>query len=507
MTTQLAVTMLENECWWGGAAHYGYRMPIRETGEWVIDPASRHAADQGVPVYVSSKGRYLWSEAPFVLRAAQGRMLAEGPENILLSEGHGNLKGAYLAAAAYFPFSPRIPDRRFFCQPQYNTWIELCTEQTTDGILRYAREILAHGLPAGILMIDEGWAEDYGVFEFNRRKIPDPKRLMDELHGMVFSVMLWVTPVAACAGPRFQELRKNGFLLSDREGRTAIREWWNGSSAVIDLTNPGAVQWYRGELDRLMTEYGVDGFKFDAGDCYFYREDDRAFAPAPALEHTRLYNRLGENYALNEFRAAWNFGGHAIVARLQDKFHAWEHFGIDTLIPHTILQGLLGYAYCCPDMVGGGSIDSFGKGRPLDQELFVRWAQACACMGMMQMSIAPWRALDAEHAALVQSAMGLHRELGDAIWQLALHAAKTGEPIVRHMAYEFPEEGLEDVNDQFMLGTNLLAAPVLTPNASRRDVRLPHGKWQSWRGDILEGGGMASLPVTLADIPRFTRIP
>lgn len=84
---------------------------------------------------------------------------------------------------------------------------------------------------------------------------------------------------------------------------------------------------------------------------------------------------------------------------------------------------------------------------------------------------------------------------------------KRGEPIVRHMAYEFPEEGLEDVNDQFMLGPDLLAAPVLTPNARRRDVRLPRGKWQSWRGEILEGGKTASLPVALADIPRFTRIP
>ncbi len=511
MTTQLAVALLENEYWWGGAAHYGYLMPIHGTGEWLIDPASHHAADQSAPVYLSSKGRYLWSERPFTLRAAGGKLLAEGLGKIELGAGHGTpgyatLKGAYQAVSKHFPFSPRVPDRRFFSQPQYNTWIELCTHQTTEGILNYARGILAHGLPAGILMVDEGWAEDYGVFEFNRRKIPDAKGLIDTLHGMGFSVMLWVTPNIACAGPRFQELKKKGYLVRDSGGKVAIREWWNGHSAVLDLTNPQASAWYQGELDRLMEEYGADGFKFDAGDSYFYHPDDQTFAPVPPLEHTRLYNALGERYALNEFRAAWAFGGHAIVARLQDKFHAWRHFGIDTLIPHTIQQGLMGYAYCCPDMVGGGSIDSFGKDRALDQELFVRWAQASACMGMMQMSIAPWRVLDADHAVLVQEAMALHQELGERIWALARHAAKTGEPIVRHMAYEFPEEGLELVNDQFMLGSELLVAPVITPGCAERSVRLPKGKWQSWRGEIFDGGQTLRLPVTLRDIPRFNRL-
>ena len=506
MSTQLTVTILENEFWWGGSVHHGYKMPIGQDSELSIDPGASDSCDQSAPVYVSSRGRYLWSDKPFSLRAAKGELHLEGMGGIRLEEGHGDLKGAYLAATKHFPFSDRLPDRRFFGQPQYNTWIELGTGQTSRGILRYARGILRHGLPAGILMIDEGWAEDYGVFEFNRRKIPNPKALMDSLHDMGFSVMLWVTPNIACAGSRFQELREKGYLVLDREGEPAIRSWWNGYSAVLDLTNPAAYDWFCAQLDALMSRYGVDGYKFDAGDSYFYRDDDRIFKPMPALEHTRMYNSLGERYALNEFRAAWNYGGRPIVSRLQDKFHSWDHFGIDTLIPHTVLQGLTGYAYCCPDMVGGGSIGSFGEGHALDQELFVRWAQASACMGMMQMSIAPWRVLFRRYSTLVQDAMRLHEQLGNQIWALARHAARTGEPIVRHMAYEFPDEGFELVGDQFMLGQDLLMAPVVRPQSTVRTVRLPHGRWEDWQGRRFDGGQTIETPVTLSDIPRYKRL-
>ncbi len=128
------------------------------------------------------------------------------------------------------------------------------------------------------------------------------------------------------------------------------------------FTNPEAVKWFWSELDSLTDRYEVDGFKFDAGDKYFYEDDDIIFKPTPAREQTAAFNAVGERYSFNEFRAAWKFGGRAIVARLHDKYHTWNDFGINTLIPHTILQGLCGYAYCCPDMVGGGILDCFNKG-------------------------------------------------------------------------------------------------------------------------------------------------
>ena len=504
---QRIVPLLPGECWWGGCVNAAHTMPITKDTQARLSPVGGRENDQFAPLYVSSAGRYLWSERPFDVTAEGGALTCEGCADIELSGGHGDLRGAQLAACkAHFPFTGELPAEAFFTRPQYNTWIELGTNQTQEAILRYAEQILLHGLPAGILMIDDGWQEDYGVFEFHLRKIPRPQELIDRLHALGFQVMLWVTPLVGCAGDQFKLLRRRGFLLRGADGDIAIRSWWNGYSAVLDLTNPEAVAWYHEQLRGMMARYHVDGFKFDAGDAYFYRDDDKALVPMQAREHTRTFNEVGVRYPLNEFRAAWKFGGQPIVARLHDKLHSWDDFGLNTLIPHTVVQGLLGYAFCCPDMVGGGMIASFAEGKPLDEELFVRWAQANIFMGMMQMSVAPWRVLSAESAALVLDALKRHAALGETMLALARHAATTGEPIVRHMAYVFPGEGFERCDTQFMLGDGLLVAPVLEKGAAVRRVRLPRGSWRAWTGEVFTGGVTVTLPVTLRDVPTFERV-
>ncbi|MDD3336607.1 MAG: glycoside hydrolase family 31 protein [Eubacteriales bacterium] len=505
MAYQCRVNVMENELWWGGAVNCGHLMPFDGTAE--VDPNKGRENDQFAPLYLSSKGRYLWSEKPYTFQMNKQEILCQGAGEIVCKDGYQTLKGAYLAACQHcFPFEQRMPDHRFFTTPQYNTWIELGTRQNSDAILRYAHGIVDHGLPAGILMIDGGWQEDYGVFEFHKGKVPDPAKMIYELHQMGFQVMLWTSPIVASAGAQYKKLRDMGYLLKDSKGEIAIRRWWSGFSAVLDFSNPEAVQWYHGELKKLMERYGVDGYKFDAGDCYFYEDDDQAYKPVLAREQTALFNEVGAQYAFNEFRAAWKFGGKPIVARLHDKYHTWNDYGLNTLIPHTIAQGLLGYAYCCPDMVGGGILDCFTPGKSLDEELFVRWAQANAFMGMMQMSVSPWRVLKAEHAALVVEALQMHADMGEKFYELAKHAMDTGEPLVRHMAYEFPTEGMERENGQFMLGQETLVAPVLKKGAKTKRIVLPKGKWKGWNGTVYEGGQVLLLPVTLRDIPRFTRV-
>ena len=89
---------------------------------------------------------------------------------------------------------------------------------------------------------------------------------------------------------------------------------------------------------------------------------------------------------------------------------------------------------------------------------------------------------------------------------LARNAAKTGEPVVRHMAYVFPGEGFERCDTQFMLGDHLLVAPVLEKGATTRRVQLPRGSWRAWTGEVYEGGVTIVLPVTIRDVPTFERV-
>lgn len=504
----MKVKILENEYWWAGIINRGDEMPytVDSEAEFNINAGKERDNDQFMPLLVSSLGRYIWSEEAFRGVVEKGEIKLEGNADFVLKEGYKDLRGAYLGAMKeHFPFVKRLPHEFFWKMPQYNTWVELGHNQKQQDILDYAKGIIANGLPAGVLMIDDGWQEDFGVFEFNRRKIPDPKGMIDELHRLGFKVMLWVCPVITSAGESYKELKERGYLIKNASGEIAIREWWNGYSAVLDLTNPEAVKWYHEQLRKMMNEYGVDGFKFDAGDKYFYEDDDSICKPMYGRNMTAIFNDIGAQYALNEFRAAWKFGGQPIVARLHDKSHSWDRFGLNTLISHTITQGLSGYAYCCPDMVGGGIYIYFRDGKPVDEELFVRWAQANALMGMIQMSISPWKILSKESAELVTEALKLHAKHGDLMYELAQNAAATGEPIVRHMAYEFPKEDFETVIDQYMLGSDMLVAPVIQKGAKTRSVRLPAGKWKYCDGSEYEGGQTVVLDVDITTIPYFLK--
>lgn len=51
-------------------------------------------------------------------------------------------------------------------------------------------------------------------------------------------------------------------------------------------------------------------------------------------------------------------GGQPLVQRLRDRQHSWDLNGLASLIPNGLAQGLAGYAYICPDMIGGGKSET-----------------------------------------------------------------------------------------------------------------------------------------------------
>ena len=156
-------------------------------------------------------------------------------------------------------------------------------------------------------------------------------------------------------------------------------------------------------------------------------------------------------------------------------------------------------------MIGGGQFTSFLGVERFDEELIVRSAQVHALMPMMQFSVAPWRILSPENAAVCARYAQLHRQFGPYILSLARHASKTGEPIVRAMEYAFPHEGFLECRDQFMLGDRYLVAPMVTPG-TQREVRLPRGVWRDDRGETFRGPKRIETDVPLDRLPYYERI-
>ena len=72
------------------------------------------------------------------------------------------------------------------------------------------------------------------------------------------------------------------------------------------------------------------------------------------------------------------------------------------------------------------------------------------------------------------------------------------------MDYAFPGQGFEECNDQYMLGDDILVAPVMDTGLSRT-VKLPKGKWQDENGKVYKGGKTYTIDVPLDRLPRFTR--
>ena len=514
---ELVVEMLPGECWWGAfdnpfawqitEAGGNYSFPFDASMKFSCDFRDNTYGNNCVPFLVSSAGRYVWSDEPFAFSLKDGVLRFEGPGAIEVEQAGKTLREAYLAAsAAHFPPSGTMPPEAFIARPQYNTWIELTYNQNQADILRYASDIVKNGFPVdAVFMVDDNWQKYYGNFEFKPERFPDPKGMITKLHSMGFKVMFWLSPYVSPDSPEYRELEKKGYFAMDPVAdRPAILKWWNGWSAMLDMSNPDARQWLVDKLRGMQRDYGVDGFKFDAGDAANYSPekirvfDGKSYGP----RHTELWCRMYEDFPYNELRASWKLAGQPIVMRLCDKKYAWS--AVESLVPSMINASMEGHIYVCPDMIGGGEFTSFLDIDidDIDQEQIVRSCQIHAMMPMMQFSVAPWRILSKENLAICRDAAWRHARLGPYLVEQARRGSVSGEPVVRPMDYAFPGEGFESCSDQYMLGPDYLVAPMLAPGTSR-SVRLPAGRWKDECGQEYEGGREYTIEVPLSRIPVF----
>ena len=103
--------------------------------------------------------------------------------------------------------------------------------------------------------------------------------------------------------------------------------------------------------------------------------------------------------------------------------------------------------------------------------------------------------------ALRQS-VALRMEMNEYMTELLHEAAATGEPLMRHMEYQFPGQGFWNCTDQYMLGARYLVAPVLD-DRDKRTVRLPRGTWIAADGTKYRGPRVLNVDVSDGSIPVF----
>lgn len=533
------VEMLPGEGWWGLCNGFGREMPFTEESVFSCDLRENNYAHPAQSMLVSDKGRAIWCDEPVKVTIRDGAIaLASDAGEIEVVERAGaNLREALEhAARTWYRPSGEEPELLYFAAPQYNTWIELTYRQNERDILAYARSMVDHGFPPGVFMIDDTWQAGYGDWRFEPTRFPDPKGMVEKLHGMGFKVLLWMCPWVSMDTPAFRRIAwgvnpddangypsKGGFLNVSRERTSygmpypAPIRWWNGCSALLDFTHPNAVAWFDEQLDGLKRDFGVDGFKFDGGSVAFYagtRDSSGeggsapktyAFDPtASAARQSALYGMFALKHRGSEYRNVFGFAGKPVVMRLHDKPHKWE--ALRRIVPDMLAAGFVGCPFVCPDMVGGGEWSTFLPGAPFSEELFVRSAQVQALSPMMQFSASPWRCLGAAGQKIVSDMVALRQRFAPLFVELARKAARDGQPMMRNLEYAYPGRGYAAIKDEFLMGDDLLVAPVVEEGATVRTVVVPPGTWRADDGTVVTGPATVTVAAPLSRLPHFMRV-
>jgi alpha-glucosidase (family GH31 glycosyl hydrolase) len=503
------VVALAGGHWYGHGFAHVQPYPL-ETGE-IVNP--RFAVNNiQCPLWLCSAGLALLADTNALLAVRinageDGLLVVEAEETVPVRIFRGaTLVEAHRAVLDYVgwpaPLAPTSLGDSLFC-----TWTHYPRCLTQGRILDYARAIRASGYPCSTLLIDDRWESCFGELTFSQ-DFPDPARMFTELKEMGMDAWVWVTPFVNEEAATFPELEARRILVPRHDGTGAARlRWWGGTAGLVDVTAPAGRAWLRERLAALLA-LGATGFKVDGGD-FKYQPDPSEGAygdfRGPSGYSDALLS-LFEEVAPGrcETRTAWRSQGRQILWREGGKDSHWGlDNGLAALVTLGLHSALLGYDLLIPDMVPG-RVQTMATDFPLpSDELMLRWTEASALFPIVQFSYAPWNYASATERA-VHGYACLHKALEPYLYA---QAADRTAPLLRPLWYADPEcAELYPVGDAFLLGSDLLAAPVLTAGTIARDVLLPPGAWiDAWTGAQLSGGWLQHYPAPCPGIPLFVR--
>lgn len=374
-----------------------------------------------------------------------------------------------------------------------------------------------------------------GMYAFEGWGIQDPayvRRTIRRLHRLGLRAQLYLRSYVSDdelltqpAGD-YDYVRAHGLVARDASGqpfyfRTGLT---NAPGVLLDFTNPATKRWWKRRVD-FMLNLGADGFMQDFGeqtlDGMRFHDGSRG---------ARMHNRYPRVY-------------HALTARFVDAYERRHHRRIfwftrsgyggrpgTTAVEQSNFPGdetsdwsaASGLASLAPDMlnraVGGafgfntdiGGYASQFTGAP-SAELFTRWSQWAALAPFARVHSSaqntpkfPWSYNRATYARW-RAAMLLHNRAIPYMQRLWRSGRRTGIPPTRPLWLAAPGDRRAARADQeWMLGPDVLVAPVVSQGARSRVVYFPRGCWAS-SGTRYRGGRSARVPAPLGRLPYFTR--
>ncbi|MBP3542180.1 MAG: hypothetical protein J6K72_10290 [Clostridia bacterium] len=490
-----------------------------------------------LPGVYSSLGYYFLWNNPSPGRVDLGR-------NHTLWQSDSAYQVDYILAAAATPafamrryaeltgFSPEMPPWAagfWQCKLRY---------ESQDDLLDVARKYHQMGVPVDAIVIDYFHWTEQGNWEFEPSLWPDPKAMCDELYSMNIRPVVSIWPTINPASKNWGPMNDENMLVRTENGQYGTFDFY-GQQTFIDPTNPRTREYVWEQVKKNYYDYGIRTFWLDEaepevhpqqfGHLRFHIGNGAQMAMLYPYYYCKTFydglKSVGETEIVSLTRAAYpgsqKFG--AIVWN-GDIPSTWQ--ALRESVVSGLSMGMCGIPWWNSD-IGGfffGDIES-----DFFRELIVRWFQFGLFCPVMRLHGSRNRtknqvdrhpgvkersggdneiwSFGERNTPILADLIHLRQRMKPYVLRCAKASSQTGEPIMRPMFFDFPEDDIcYTLDDQYMFGPDILFAPILESGVTERQVYLPKSRWVSARDKtVLEGGRTVTCHAELHEFIAFVR--
>ena len=383
-------------------------------------------------------------------------------------------------------------------------------------------------IPLDVVYLDIDYMDGFRVMTFKTPNFDDAAGLISDLKEKGIRTITIIDPGVKVDEeyPVFKRGKEGNHFTKKLDGEMFIGAVWPGDSAFPDFSNKDCREWWKSELKKFISEHGMDGIWNDMNEPCVFNNDHKTMLETclhnsdnGVIEHKEFHNRYGfemsrcskeaqEELHPNErgfsmTRATYAGGQRYSSVWTGDNMSLWSQMRMSISMNANL--GISGFSFVGNDVSGFG-LDS-------SEELFIRWMEMGPFIpifrnhsNMYTRRQEPW-AFGPRAEKIAKKSIELRYELLPYIYDLYYISHKEGLPIFRPMIMEYEKDmNLLNMREQFMLGENMIVAPVLYEGERSKTVYLPKGSWFNYfTMEKLQGGKWYKLPCELDEILVFVK--
>lgn len=433
---------------------------------------------------------------------------------VITGENMAEVIGGYTWLTGRVPLPMRWTLGYHQCRWSYKTEAE---------VRQLAADFRRYEIPCDAIYFDIDYMDGYRVFTWNKDNFTDPDQLITDLKEQGFQAVTIIDPGVKKDEDYYvyREGIEHDYLAKDVNGDVYINAVWPGDSAFPDFGRQEVRDWW-GEKHQFLLDKGIMGVWNDMNEPASFNgplPDDVVFTEEDEItNHKWMHNVYGHNMSKATYqglrrlsdkrpfvitRACYSGTQKYATVWTGDNNSLWTHLRM--AIPQLCNLGMSGYPFAGTDIGGFGS-DTTG-------ELLVRWYQVgCfstlfrnhSAMGTRRQE--PWL-FGKEKLDIIRKYVELRYELIPYFYDLFHEHLSTGLPVMRPLVLEYEKDiNTHNMNDEFMIGSQLLAAPVVEQGATKRMVYLPSGEWVDyWTKEHIAGGQYIIRDAPLDTCPIYVK--